>query len=271
VTDPPLLQTVDLSVAFGGVVAVDRVSLEVGPGELVGVIGPNGAGKTTTIDALTGFVPARGRVQLAGDDISTWPPARRARAGLARTWQSVELFDDLTVAENCRVAAEPPSWRRALADLVRPSGGTHLAAADATVDRALDAVGLSGLADRQPGELSLGQRKLAGLARALAAEPRVLLLDEPAAGLDTDESQALGEVLVRVVAAPAAGGMPRGMVLIDHDMGLVLSVCDRIYVLEFGRVIAEGVPAAVRHDPRVVAAYLGTAPAGEPPLDGAPA
>jgi ABC-type branched-subunit amino acid transport system ATPase component len=256
----PLLQTTELSVSFGGVHAVDRVSLSVGAGELVGVIGPNGAGKTTTIDALTGVVPARGRVHLAGEDISSWAPARRARAGLARTWQSVELFDDLSVAENCRVAAAPPAWRRALHDLIRPSQGSASDGVDDTVLAALDEVGLADAADRQPAQLSLGQRKLAGLARALAADPCVLLLDEPAAGLDTDESEALGAVLRRLVTRSAdEGERARGMVLIDHDMGLVLSVCDRVYVLEFGRVIAEGTPGEIRRDERVVAAYLGSA------------
>jgi branched-chain amino acid transport system ATP-binding protein len=259
----PSLETRDLSVAFGGVHAVDGVSLRVGAGELVGVIGPNGAGKTTTIDALTGFVSSRGRVLLAGEDISDWSPARRARAGLARTWQSVELFDDLSVAENCRVAAEPPAWRRALRDLVRPSHATG--AADETVAAALAEVGLAALADRHPTELSLGQRKLAGLARALAADPRVLLLDEPAAGLDTEESRDLGEVLRRLVGGDGTGRPGRGMVLVDHDMGLVLSVCDRVYVLEFGRLIAEGTPSAIRRDPRVVAAYLGAASTDEVP------
>jgi branched-chain amino acid transport system ATP-binding protein len=244
---PVLLRTTDLAVSFGGVNALDGVDLVVPTGQLVGLIGPNGAGKTTTIDALTGFVAARGRIELAGEDITDWSPDRRARAGLVRTWQSLELFDDLTVEENCRVAAEPPSLRRAVRDVFLPG---RAAIAD-DVAWAMDLVGISAVAGRHPDELSLGQRKLAGVARALAARPRLVLLDEPAAGLDTDESTVLGAVLRRLIDEGLT------VLLVDHDMGLVLSVCDTIHVLDFGRFIAHGSPAAIRADPRVVAAYLG--------------
>jgi branched-chain amino acid transport system ATP-binding protein len=242
----PLLSVVDLAVSFGGVRAVDQVTLEVGPGELVGLIGPNGAGKTTTIDAITGFVPHRGSVRLAGRELAALRPHERARQGLGRTWQSVELFDDLTVEENCRVAATRPSIRTTLAELVRPPTAVHESTA-----WALEVVGLQSDADRVPTELSHGHRKLVGVARALSARPSVLLLDEPAAGLDTAESERLGERLRTVVDHGVAG------LLVDHDMGLVLGICDRIYVLDFGRVIAEGPPSAVRDDERVITAYLG--------------
>jgi branched-chain amino acid transport system ATP-binding protein len=220
----------------------------------VGLIGPNGAGKTTTIDAVTGFVPHRGSVRLDGRELSDLRPHERARAGIGRTWQSVELFDDLTVEENCQVAAAPASLRTTVTELVRPTRSVH-----ESVTRSLDVVGLADDAGRLPTELSQGHRKLVGVARALAAGPRLLLLDEPAAGLDTAESTQLGERLRRVVDRGASA------LLVDHDMGLVLGICDRVYVLDFGKLIATGTPAAIREDERVVAAYLGQA---TPPADG---
>ena len=245
--DGPLLDVVGLGVTFGGVHALDRVSLTVAPGRIVGLIGPNGAGKTTFIDAVCGFVPHRGTITFAGRRIDRLPSHRRARAGLARTWQTLELFDDLTVAENCLVAVAPGGWRAVLGDLVRP--GRHHG--DAAVADALAAVGLGDRADARPDELSLGQRKLVGVARALAARPALVLLDEPAAGLDTDESRRFGAHLESLAAAGVA------VLLVDHDMGLVLGSCEEVHVLDAGQVIAAGPPAEVRADPAVVAAYLG--------------
>ena len=231
--------------SFGGVRALENVDLDVEPGQLVGLIGPNGAGKTTFIDAVTGFVDHGGAVHIDGRDVTGAAAHVRARAGLARTWQSIELFDDLSVRENLHVAARHPTVGATLRELF---GRT--AWADA-VDDALAAMSASALADATPAELTQGQRKLVGVARALAARPRLLCLDEPAAGLDAQESAEFGRRLRAVVDH----GTP--VLLVDHDMGLVLGISDHVVVLEFGHVIARGTPAEMRADARVVEAYLG--------------
>jgi branched-chain amino acid transport system ATP-binding protein len=241
-----VLSTAGLSVRFGGVRAVDAVDVVVEEGQLVGLIGPNGAGKTTFVDAVTGFVRYTGRAELDGRDLAGLPAHARARRGLARTWQSTELFDDLSVRENLMVAAERPSWLALAAELVgRPAGDA------AATSAALDLLGIGTLAEAMPSELTQGQRKLVGVARAIAMQPRLLCLDEPAAGLDTHESEELGRRLRQIANAGTA------TLLIDHDMGLVLTICDLIVVLEFGKVIAAGTPDEVRRDPLVVTAYLG--------------
>ncbi len=242
-----LLRTDSLSVTFGGLRAVNDVSLHVGEGELVGLIGPNGAGKTTFIDAVTGYVASQGETYFDGRPISGMAPHRRSRLGLGRTWQSLELFDDLTVEENLLVASERPSIGGFFADLVAP----RRARPRDSVDFALDVLGIRDLAGRMPTEISQGQRKLVSAARALAARPRLVCMDEPAAGLDTHESAVLGERLRAVVNEGIS------ILLVDHDMGLVLGICDRIHVIEFGRTIAEGAPDVVAADPLVVEAYLG--------------
>ena len=223
-----LLRTDVLTVQYGGVRAVDSLSIDVDAGELVGLIGPNGAGKTTCIDAVGGFVPYSGSVLLDDRSLDRTPAHKRARLGVVRSFQQVELFDDLDVRGNLLVAA-----------------------GRASIDDAVDLFGIDHLLERGTGELSEGERKLVGLARALARRPRVLLLDEPAAGLDTEESEALGVRLRAVVRSGVS------VLLVDHDVSLVLGVCDRIHVIEEGALIASGIPDVVRSDPRVVAAYLG--------------
>lgn len=243
-----VLEARGVSVSFGGVRALVEVDLRVEPGRLVGLIGPNGAGKTTFIDAISGFVRYRGNVLLDGRDLSGKAPHERARLGLARTWQSVELFDDLTVRENVAVAAHhPPAWGALRQVVSRPSEENE------QVDDALQVFELEGRSEAMPSELSQADRKLVGMARALAATPRLLCVDEPAAGLDSLESEALGRHLREIADRGTA------MLLVDHDMGLVLSISDFVVVLEFGKVIAHGTPEVVRGDPNVIGAYLGSA------------
>jgi branched-chain amino acid transport system ATP-binding protein len=243
----PLLEVRDLSVRYGGVEALSGVELDAHGASIVGLIGPNGAGKTSFLDAVTGFTRASGSVTFGGGRIDQLPPHRRARLGLVRTFQSLELFDDLTVRENVRVGAERPTWRSGARDLLRRPRPDR----DDDATWALALVGLDDHADAYPEELSHGHRRLVAVARGLAMRPRLLLLDEPAAGLDRHESDELGQRLKRIADAAV------GILLVDHDMGLVLGVCSRIYVIEFGRLIAAGGAAEIRSDPEVLRAYLG--------------
>ncbi|HEY2509112.1 MAG TPA: ABC transporter ATP-binding protein [Streptosporangiaceae bacterium] len=236
-----------VSVNFGSVQALADIDIEVPAGQLVGLIGPNGAGKTTFIDAVTGFVPAAGTVVFDGTDISAQPPHARARLGLARTWQTIELFDDLTVRENLVVAARRPTFASSFGEVIFGRGQR----ADVEADNAIRILELADDADRMPSELPQGKRKLVGVARALAGRSRLILLDEPASGLDPAESLDLGQRLRRVVNEGVS------MLLVDHDMGLVLTICDHVYVLDFGHLLAHGAPESVRADPKVLAAYLG--------------
>ncbi len=243
-----LLQVSNLTVRYGAVTAVNEVSLTVEAGTLVGLIGPNGAGKTTFIDALTGFTPSSGEVRFDGRQLAGVAAHRLPGMGLSRTFQSLELFEDLTVGENLLVSADPRPWWALLRDLVAPRSS----AATAEMEKALAVVGLPSMADRLPSSLSHGQRKLVAVARALCGRPKLLLLDEPAAGLDSRESLQLGQQLRQLVD----GGTT--VLLVDHDMGLVLSVCDEIYVLDQGKVLTSGPPQVIRRSPEVIAAYLGS-------------
>ncbi len=240
-----------MSVSYGGVVANDGIDLSVEPGMIAGLIGPNGAGKTTFIDAVTGFTPiSGGHIRLDGVDLTSASPARRARAGLGRTFQSLELFEELSVRDNLTVAAEQPRWWSLALDLVHPTrGDREVASAIGDVVELLD---IAGILDARPSELSLGTRKLVAVARALASRPKVVLLDEPAAGLDTDESAEFG------VRLKAICGRGTSIVLIDHDTELVMGCSDEVTVLDFGAVIAHGTAGEVRNDLRVVEAYLGS-------------
>ena len=249
----PALETKGLSVSFGGVEALVDVDIVVPQGALVGLIGPNGAGKTTFIDAISGFVGARGRILLDGVDVSQLPAHQRARLGLGRTWQSIELFDDLTVEENLEVVSTAPNaW-----STIRELAGRRPATSPRHRD-VLARVGLEDLADAAPSDLSQGQRKLVGVARALASEPKLVCMDEPAAGLDTAESDELGRQLRSSVTPSMA------MLLVDHDMGLVLGISDYVYVLEFGSVLAHGTPDEIRDNEAVISAYLGRRRGREP-------
>ncbi|WP_041939288.1 MULTISPECIES: branched-chain amino acid ABC transporter permease/ATP-binding protein [Frankia] len=258
VLGPDVLTVRGLTVRYGGVVAVDDVSFAAPEGAIVGLIGPNGAGKTTLMDAISGFVSCAGTVELAGTPVERLAPHERVRAGLGRTFQAIELYEDLSVAENVSVGTTALRGRGGGGrDGGRDGGGRDGAHRD--VEATLALLGLAEVRDRPAGELSQGQRQLISIARALAGNPRVLLLDEPAGGLDTTESQWLGERLRDIRDSGVT------ILLIDHDMSLVLGLCDHIEVINFGSVIASGPPAEIRSDRRVAAAYLGSTHAAEVP------
>jgi ABC-type branched-subunit amino acid transport system ATPase component/ABC-type branched-subunit amino acid transport system permease subunit len=250
------LEVSNVSVGFGGVIAVDDVSFEVAPGEVVGLIGPNGAGKTTLLDVITGFTrQGSGSIVLDGTDVSQWSPERRARAGISRSWQSVELFEELTVGDNLRVAEDTRTPRFFVRDLFLPDHRNLSAFAESVVDD----LGLRAVLDQRPVALSLGTIKLVGIARTIIANPGIVLLDEPAAGLDERERRELAEVIRQVADRHGIA-----VVVVEHDMALILNTCDRIVVLDFGQKIADASPDAVQSDERVIQAYLGVPSRVEP-------
>jgi sulfate-transporting ATPase len=264
-SDPPEQQKSDsgfgalivreVRVEFGGQVALNDVSLEIAPGEVVGLIGPNGAGKSTLIDVICGFQHAvSGSVSIGGRSIDKVSPSRRVGYGLGRSFQSLELFEDMTVLDNLRVASDHVSPSRYALDLIYPQNPR---ASQLTID-AVSRFGLRDVLHLYPNELDYAHRRLVAIARVLASGAHVMFLDEPAAGLDERERKALGDMVVR---SARTGGV--GILLVEHDVELVLRVSDRVVLLDAGVVIAEGTPQVVRHNPLLAAAYLGTSPEEE--------
>ena len=254
------LVVTELTKRFAGLTAVDAVDLEILPGQIVGLIGPNGAGKTTTFNCLTGFLPpSSGRVRFDGTDITEVDPAARAALGMARTFQQCQLFGHLTVRENLLLGRHLHYGAGAFACALRTRKArvAEREAVDA-VEALAAPCGLTDVLDLLVGGLPYGTQRMVEVCRAMALDPKILLLDEPAAGMDTAESRYFAKLLTDIHAETGYS-----ILLIEHDVGMVLSVCDRVYVLEFGRLIAAGTPDEIRDDPRVRAAYFGSEVTGD--------
>jgi branched-chain amino acid transport system ATP-binding protein len=251
-----ILQLDNVTRRFGGLVALENVSLEVSPRGITAIIGPNGAGKTTLFNIISGFnTPTTGNVVFSGENVTGIAPEQIAKRGLVRTFQLVQLFDDLTVLENVKVGRHLHTRGGLLTALLPNLAARQEAAVELAARALLQQTGLADCAEILASALPYGQKRLLEIARALAAEPKLLLLDEPAAGLNREETQRLANLLRQIAAAGTA------VLLIEHDMSLVMNVAERIAVLDFGRVIANGTPTEVRRNPHVIAAYLGQAEA----------
>jgi branched-chain amino acid transport system ATP-binding protein len=250
----PLLEADGVSMSFGGVHALSGVSFELHQGETLGLIGPNGAGKTTMFNCITGVLPGyRGEIRYDGRDLRYLKPHQRARLKIARTFQNLELFDELSALDNLVLPLDAFSQRGLIGDLLRlPTTVFGERTAQETARSILHFIGLGDYADTPAGDLPVGLQRRLEIGRALCLEPRLLLLDEPASGLDARETADLARLLASVRAR-----FKVTMLLVDHDMALIMRICSRIYVLDYGRIIAEGPPEKIRDDPQVVRAYLG--------------
>ena len=243
VHDGALLEVDRVVVQFGGVTAVNEAQFTADPGTVTGLIGPNGAGKTTCFNVISGLQkPTRGTVRFQGKDVSSMPVHRRSKRGMGRTFQRLEAFGSLSVRDNVKVAAD--IHRGVLAGFLPGSHGKN-------IDALLERVGIAAYADERADSIPTGTARMLELARCLAGDPQLLLLDEPSSGLDETETDTFGELL-RDLASEG-----RAILMVEHDMDLVMAVCDVIHVLDFGSIIASGDPAAVRRDPAVQKAYLG--------------
>ncbi len=240
--DTPILETSGITVRFGGHVAVKDVSIRVGRGTVTGLIGPNGAGKTTLFNTITGLQkPSAGKVFVDGRDVTTLPPYKRARMGLARTFQRLELFVSLSVRDNLRVAGD-----------IHNANSRKRIDVEAETDRLLELTGLGDIAERDVSDIPTGRARVVEVARALMTDPQILLLDEPASGQTEQETEEFAALLTGL----AADGL--AICLVEHDIPLVMKICSTIHVLDYGAVLASGVPDEIKNDSAVINAYIGT-------------